>query len=357
MKITKLAALAATASVTSFASPALAIPTYSHVVVVIEENEDPSAFTSAANAPYINGTLIPGGTVLTNSQAIGHPSEPNYLQLFSGSAQGTQGTDGPVPGSLAPAGSPSTGTGLNVPNLGASVIAAGKTFAGYSENLSSAADPLAYNAGGASGALYARKHNPWSDFISSVGGQYTLPASTNQDFSNFQAISTSGNFASLPTLSFVAPNQCNDAHGTAADCPTNSVNIGLADTFLKNNLSAYATWAKANNSLLIVTTDEGNTTIGTDPATGLPLTNVLTVLYGAGIAPGGSIGTAINEYGLCGLIANAEQASAPAACGSAAAQAQAVSVAAQLSTVPEPASLALLGFGSLALLVRRRLAG
>jgi phosphatidylinositol-3-phosphatase len=78
-----------------------AAATYSHVVVVIEENRDASDFIgNTASAPYINSVLVPQGTVLTNSLAIGHPSEPNYLQLFSGSAQGTQGTDGPVPGCL-----------------------------------------------------------------------------------------------------------------------------------------------------------------------------------------------------------------------------------------------------------------
>jgi acid phosphatase len=87
-----------------------------------------------------------------------------------------------------------------------------------------------------SDAEYARKHVPWADFRN-------VPASVNLPFSSFPA----SNFASLPTVSFVIPNLCNDMH----DC---SVTTG--DSWLRAHLSAYATWAMTHNSLLIVTFDE-----------------------------------------------------------------------------------------------------
>ena len=193
-------------------APALA---YTHVVVVIVENRDFSDVIGNRAAPYVSTVLARQGAVLTNSIALSHPSQPNYLQLFSGSPQTAATINDAVPGSFAPAGAPPTGAGLDTPNLGASVRRAGGTYATYSENLALAADPLAYEAGGRSGQLYVRKHNPGSNWIAAnpVGNQ--LPASTNQDFSAFKATP----FAKLPTLAFVIPNECNDAHGLAVlDC-------------------------------------------------------------------------------------------------------------------------------------------
>ena len=93
-----------------------------HVVVVIEENHGYERIIGNPDAAFIN-ELAARGALLTNSHGIQHPSQPNYLALFSGSTQGVT-DDRPVPG-----------TPLNGPNLGAALIAKGYTFAGYSEGL------------------------------------------------------------------------------------------------------------------------------------------------------------------------------------------------------------------------------
>src|SRR4051812_41659662 len=66
---------------------AAAIPHYDHVVVVMEENTSETSIYGNASAPYIN-SLKNGGVYFTNSFAVTHPSQPNYLALFSGSTQG-----------------------------------------------------------------------------------------------------------------------------------------------------------------------------------------------------------------------------------------------------------------------------
>src|SRR4051794_26349510 len=120
-----------------------AVPRPDHVVVVIEENHSGTEIVGNANAPYIT-SLAAGGANFTASFAVTHPSEPNYLALFSGSTQGL--TDDSCPHSYS------------APSLGDQLLGAGLNFTGYSESL-----PSPGYTGCFSGA-YARKHNPWVDF-------------------------------------------------------------------------------------------------------------------------------------------------------------------------------------------------
>src|SRR5207237_468411 len=58
-------------------------PTPRKVVIVIEENHGFSQIMGNPDAPYIN-RLASEGANFTESYAVWHPSEPNYLALFSG---------------------------------------------------------------------------------------------------------------------------------------------------------------------------------------------------------------------------------------------------------------------------------
>ena len=213
--------------------------TYDHIVVVMEENKGYSQIIGNASAPYINA-LAAGGALFTNSFGITHPSQPNYLEFFSGSNQG-------VTTNTTPSGTFSTA------NLGSQLLAAGYTFNGYSESLPSSSFN-GDNAGGADG--YWRKHNPWINFSN-------VPQASNHPFTDFPS-----DFSTLATVSIVVPNQGNDMHnGTPA----------TGDSWLAGNLGAYATWALSNNSLLIVTFDEDDGSEGN---------RIVTIFYGAGIVPG-----------------------------------------------------------------------
>ena len=155
------------------------VPQPEHVVVVVEENKGFRRIVDSPEAPYIN-SLAAQGALFTSSFAIRHPSQPNYLALFSGSTQGV--------------GDDSCPHSFNRPNLGSALIDAGLTFAGYSESM-----PRTGYLGCETGA-YARRHNPWSNFPA-------VPAEANLPFTAFPT-----NFADLPSVAFVVPNLDNDMH-------------------------------------------------------------------------------------------------------------------------------------------------
>jgi len=74
-------------------------PAFDHIVVVIEENHSFSQIIGSSAAPNINALAASGANIVnastdpqgnaSGSHAVRHPSQPNYLELYSGSNQGT----------------------------------------------------------------------------------------------------------------------------------------------------------------------------------------------------------------------------------------------------------------------------
>jgi phosphatidylinositol-3-phosphatase len=241
---------------TVFSQPVFPVP--DHIVVAIFENHAYSQIIGSTAAPYINALAIdPYSALFIQSYAIEHPSQPNYLDLFSGCSQGVINNDFPA---VNP---------FNTANLGRQLIDAGKTFTTYSEDLPG----VGFN-GGSSGS-YARKHNPVANWMGIGANQ--IPETTNQPFSAFP----STDFALLPTVCFVVPNQDNNMHdGTDPSRITNG------DTWLYNNLSSYIEWTKTNNSLFILTFDEGDDLSG----------NQITTIFIGKMVTAGQYNETINHY-------------------------------------------------------------
>jgi acid phosphatase len=268
LAVSAFAALSTDIHVAAPADVVAAIPAPAHVVIVVEENHSNAAVIGNKSAPYMNA-LAANGALMTQSYAETHPSEPNYLALFAGSTLGLNSDACPVNAGAAP-------------NLGSELLAAGHTFAGFSEDLPSVGSPACTSG------KYARKHAPWANFTN-------VPPASSVPFTEFNARS---DYSSLPTVSFVIPNLDNDMHdGT----------IAQADAWLNTNLAAYANWAQANNSLLILTWDEDDNG---------PKNQIPTVFYGAHVKPGtyaepishyNVLSTLQEMYGLpkTGLAANA----------------------------------------------------
>jgi hypothetical protein len=198
-----------------------ATPTPDHVVVTVMENHSFSQIIDGQEAPFIQ-ELARRGALLRRSFGLIHPSQPNYLALFSGSTHAVTDNDDHT---------------LDAATLADALKSRGKTFIGYTEDGS------------------PRKHNPWRSFRNSY--------SVGQRLSDFPS-----DFTKLPTVSFVIPNEQNNMHDGSVE---------QGDRWLRQTLGRYAEWCLNHNSLLIVTFDEDN-----DRAKN----RIATIFVGDGVVPG-----------------------------------------------------------------------
>lgn len=225
------------------------LPRPDHIVIVVEENKSFTQIIGNPAAPYIN-ELARRGALFTQSYGVTHPSQPNYLALFSGTTRGIGSNACPLV--------------LHGENLAGALQDKGLSFGSYAESM-----PEPGFAGCAYGA-YMRKHNPsanWKEL-----------AAVNQPFSAFPQ-----RFEQLPAVALVVPDQRNDMHDGS---------IAQGDDWLARNIGAYAQWAMTHNSLLIVTWDEDD---------GSENNRVATLFIGPMVKPGRSA-QRINHYSVLRTI-------------------------------------------------------
>src|SRR4051794_17718313 len=235
------------------------LPKPDHIVIVIEENHAYEQIVGTDSAPYINYLINEPYTVtFPNSYGITHPSQPNYLDLYSGSNQNviTDSISANVP--------------FTTPNLGRQLIDASKSFGTYSQSL-----PYIGYSGNNYGS-YARKHNPAANWIGTRTNE--VPSTTDLPFTSFPS-----DFTQLPTVSLVIPN---------LNCDMHDGSIKNGDTWLANNLNKYVQWARTHNGLFILTFDEDNTRHNN---------NILTLFYGP-IVRSGRDSIIINHYNVLRTI-------------------------------------------------------
>lgn len=201
-----------------------------HVYTIVMENHEQSAILGGSAAPYIAGlarTYARAGVY----SAVGHPSQPNYLAMFSGSTQGV--TDD-----------------ANHDIAGASTIAdqieaSGRTWHVAAQNVPPGCFTGSSASGGADGpGTYARKHEPAISFTQ-IARDPTRCASIT-DFAHFDP--------ELGDYWFIAPNLCNDMH----DC-----SIATGDAFLAGFVPRIlGSAAFRKDGVLFLTFDEGSTATG-----------------------------------------------------------------------------------------------
>ena len=126
--------------------------------------------------------------------------------------------------------------------------------------------------GGSSSGLYVLRHNPAIPFASVFND--TATCGHVQPYTAFDA-------ATMPQVSFIAPNLCNDEH----DCP-----ISTGDAWLAANVPPML----SAGAEVIVTYDEGTTSANGGG-------NIYTVAVGGGLTASTNIGI-FNHYSLLAAI-------------------------------------------------------
>ena len=199
-------------------------PTFSHVVLIVEENHSYSDVMGNSAMPYFN-SLASQYAVAAQYYANGHPSMPNYLMLTTGQIESNSDTF--------------TGT-ISDDNVVRELVKAGRTWKAYEESIPSAGYL------GPDAPPYVRRHNPFS-LLSDVQDDSSQAANI-VPFTQFAADLANN---SLPQYAFIAPNINDDAHtGTLAQ----------ADSWLQSNIAPLIANSEFQNSgLLIITFDESET--------------------------------------------------------------------------------------------------
>ena len=263
------------------------VPKLDHVFVIVLENHN--SFTSFGSngildnpqAPQIQA-LAKKYNVATNYNAVWHPSLPNYVSMITGD---WVGTDVVASGHLYPAGStvgisdddsPSVATDygppanpsihrwtVNLPSLAGQLVAAGKDWRAYLQNIPESGTHLANWPGDSNTAkLYAVKHNPFPYVteIQNDSKQFAKQVPLEQLFSDLGS-------GKAPAFSYIVPDQCRDMHGLSnplAPCgganDTDDIDVKRGDDeagWLVNAITGSEGWERGRNAIFLVF-DEGN---------------------------------------------------------------------------------------------------
>lgn len=252
-------------------------PTYSHVVVLMEENLSYNTWRTTNQAPYSHQLANSCGEEI-NFHAATHPSQPNYMAATSGVAT-------------------PFGVMTSNANIFQQLQAAGGTWRNYAEGMSTPCQQRTttfYKPGHAPAYWYTNLRTPVN-----TCAKFNVPMSPALD----NAIATDN----LPSYSWITPNLCH-AFAWKLGCPTvSSRRIAEGDKWLSTmipRLTALPSY-QAGKTLIIITWDEGNTTnpIGidcTDPTVYSTQTHcsIPTFVLSPYIRPGTKDGADHNLYGL-----------------------------------------------------------
>ena len=245
----------ADAGACAYPSAGGAVNKVKYVFVIAMENHDSGEIIgNATNAPYINGSLVPCYASTSNFNdplPILIPSEPHYVYMEAGT---NAFADTTFTSDADPSAPNSTSSTLH---LSTQLDGAHVSWRSYQQGLT---------AGGTgacpihSSGDYAAKHDPYVFFQDVAGNP---PASDNAycsaHHSALTALATDLSSASVASYNFITPDLCHDMHG-AGDC-SNANAVQAGDQFLQETLPALISFAFANDGVIYVVWDEGDTSL------------------------------------------------------------------------------------------------
>jgi len=263
-----LLALCGAAPATASAAP----PPVKHVWVFMLENKSlPQTFVAGTSkAPYLTQELPRQGAFVPSYYGIGHSSLDNYIAMISGQAPAPQTQDDCpdreyhdlAPFAIRPDGQvvdqqPAGIHGCIYPKaartLATQLGERGLTWRAYAEGIP---EPCSQRNNGIANREYRRKHVPFLFFRQILDD----PACKQQVVGLDPLGADIADPGRTPSLSYIVPDQCNDAHDQCD--PDDPSQLGRADAFLKTWIpKIQASPAYKQDGLIIVTFDEGN-----DPA-------------------------------------------------------------------------------------------
>jgi len=197
-------------------------PAFTHVVVVVFENQEYEMVIGDPSAPTFNG-LARRHALLTNSYAVTHPSLPNYLALVSGSTQGMTGACNDCV--------------VTAPSLVDSLEQAGRGWKTYAEGLPSPGF-TADLAG-----RYVKRHNPFLYFKGVLEHPTRLARVVPYD-----QLAVDLGRGELPQFSLVVPDLCHSMH----DC-----SVATGDAWLKGFVGRLLEAPQMKGGVIFITFDEG----------------------------------------------------------------------------------------------------
>jgi IPT/TIG domain-containing protein/phosphoesterase family protein len=238
------------------------------LVVIVMENETYGNIVGNSQAPYLN-QLIANGELFSNYTAVASGSNPNYLAMTSG-----------LTSALSP---PSPNVFQAIDGTGGTL-----TWKEFMESMpGNCASGTSANVPGTSVALYTADHDP----------DYQYRANTTCSTNDVPMTTSTFNPASLPDLSYVVPNECDDMHTLPASgqaCPAYfGLNPGTSVISMGDNwlASVVPSLLAQPNVTVLITWDEG--TLSSTPSE-----HVVALEAGAGVTAGSTDGTAYTHYGL-----------------------------------------------------------